>query len=138
MPKFGERLTSVFFLAAGAYALGRAMKNKTTSEDGVGAIPSTILIDGNFLLVKEIAQYLEGTPYIDTYKYKEAKDGVSLSLGYTYSTLKATKDIFYSLITTLQREYEVKEWKIGKNIEYVVYKNGQRAKIVFFKGEMIY
>ena len=135
MAKFGERVASVFFLGLGAFLLGRRIGEKG-KENAVGAIPSTILIDGDFLLVKEIALYLEGTPYIDTYKYKEAKDGVSLSLGYTYSTLKETKDIFNSLVSTLERDYEIKKWKIGENIEYVVSKNGKRAKIVYFKGGM--
>ena len=129
---------TLLYAGLGIAAALLLFKKKDNSMEGVGYITSTILIDGDFLLVKEIASYLQNTPYIDIYKYKEAKNGISLTVGYTYSTLKETKNIFQSLINVLQRKYEIKEWKIGKTIQYTVYENDQRANITFFKGGMIH
>ena len=106
MAKFGERLASVFFLAAGAYALGRAMKNKTTSEDGVGAIPSTILIDGDFLLAKKIASLLADSEYIDKYEESHAKDGITKQVVYIYPSFKKAEENLRKVLNYLQNDSE--------------------------------
>lgn len=67
MVKFRERLASVFFLAAGAYALGRAMKNKTTSEDGVGSIEECTVTEYGRAILKKIDTKEKNQFYYEVY-----------------------------------------------------------------------
>ncbi len=87
-------------IAAAALLL---FKKKDSGMAGVGAAKkSTILIDGDFLMAKEVASLLSNSNYIDKYEESHAKDGITKQVAYIYPSFKKAEENLLYVLDYLQ------------------------------------
>lgn len=87
-------------IAAAAILL---LKKKDTGMAGVGAaIKSTLLIDGDFLLAKEVASLLANSGYIDKFEESHVNDGIYKTIHLVYPSFKKTEEVLLYILNILQ------------------------------------
>lgn len=133
-------------IAAAAILL---LKKKDTGMAGVGAIPSSIMLDGTFQAVKQMEKYFDNTMYVNKEIDNHEKDFLSDSLHrtviYNFPTLKAAKETIEYVMSLIPDNYNIYKYDWGNSrIHYTVKedntpipKGGKYVTVSLVKGGII-
>ena len=134
--KYKETVASVVAVAVGAYLLGKAKRNQATT--GIGSIKSSILITGDFQIVKDIAHRVELlTDYIDKQEESGSSDGLWKTVAFTYPSYKAANEAMRKIYNDIRHQRYILHTYNRDNTEFSVrsiYNEEKRASISVVKG----